>query len=142
MRPSDFVAVIERLKTAGKVPTLAEVVGAVADARQKFATEPTPHDRLRFFSTGVCYSLVVANSSLKPGNNSSMKALALVTAAPSKAPLRALMDFAVSLGAEPPVLAVGSERCVCLRLGRGNMAERMMPPPNARARMVPGLSLT
>jgi hypothetical protein len=35
--PSDFQAEIERLKAAGKLPSLEEVLDAVADARQKFA---------------------------------------------------------------------------------------------------------
>jgi len=36
--PSDFAAEIERLKAAGKMPTLEAVLDAVADARQKFAS--------------------------------------------------------------------------------------------------------
>lgn len=35
--PSDFQAEVERLKAAGKLPSLDEVLDAVADARQKFA---------------------------------------------------------------------------------------------------------
>ena len=37
--PSDFAAEIERLKAAGKLPTLEEVLDAVGDARQKFAAK-------------------------------------------------------------------------------------------------------
>jgi hypothetical protein len=35
--PSDLNAEVERLKAAGKFPTLEEVLDAVAEARQKFA---------------------------------------------------------------------------------------------------------
>jgi hypothetical protein len=37
--PSDFEAEIERLKAAGKLPTLDEVLDAVADTRQKFESK-------------------------------------------------------------------------------------------------------
>lgn len=37
--PSDFAAEIERLKAAGKPPTLEQVLDAVADARHKFAPQ-------------------------------------------------------------------------------------------------------
>lgn len=35
--PSDFQAEIARLHAAGKLPALHELLGAVADAREKFA---------------------------------------------------------------------------------------------------------
>jgi hypothetical protein len=35
--PADFAAEIERLRAAGKLPMLEEVLDAVADAREKFA---------------------------------------------------------------------------------------------------------
>jgi hypothetical protein len=35
--PSDFAAEVEKLRAAGKLPSLEEVLDAVADARQKFA---------------------------------------------------------------------------------------------------------
>jgi hypothetical protein len=35
--PTELAAQIERLKAAGKLPTLEQVLKAVADARQKFA---------------------------------------------------------------------------------------------------------
>jgi hypothetical protein len=34
--PTDFAAEIERLKAAGKLPSLEQVLDAVADARRKF----------------------------------------------------------------------------------------------------------
>ena len=36
--PTDFAAEIERLKAAGKLPTLEQVLNAVADARKKFTS--------------------------------------------------------------------------------------------------------
>ncbi|HSS99370.1 MAG TPA: hypothetical protein VLK33_20185 [Terriglobales bacterium] len=35
--PSEFQAEVQRLKAAGKFPTLDEVLDAVVDAREKFA---------------------------------------------------------------------------------------------------------
>lgn len=37
--PSDFKVEVERLRAAGKLPSLEEVLNAVADARQKFASK-------------------------------------------------------------------------------------------------------
>jgi hypothetical protein len=37
--PSDFAAEIERLKAAGKLPSLDQVLNAVAQTRQKFASK-------------------------------------------------------------------------------------------------------
>jgi len=47
--PSDFQAEVERLKAAGKLPTLEEVLDAVADARHRFGLKileirEHPHD--------------------------------------------------------------------------------------------------
>ena len=36
MGPSDFQAEVERLRAAGKFPTLDEVLDAVADARERY----------------------------------------------------------------------------------------------------------
>ena len=37
--PSDFQAEVERLRAAGKLPSLDEVLDAVADARKRYATK-------------------------------------------------------------------------------------------------------
>ena len=37
--PSNFAAEIERLKAAGKLPTLQELLDAVADTRREFASK-------------------------------------------------------------------------------------------------------
>ena len=39
VRPSDFAAEIERLKAAGKLPSLDQVLDAVAESREKYAAK-------------------------------------------------------------------------------------------------------
>jgi len=56
--PTDFAAEIERLEAAGKLPTLEQVLDAVADARHKFApqnSEGSPKSKRKLNVAGSDY---------------------------------------------------------------------------------------